>query len=212
MTRGIDRHILEFERDNVHRIREGIEGGNVVIAGIGFAGGDLCGSMICLLALALPASSQEGYRVLADELVVNTQADWEAWASPTGVRVVGADGTVEPRFLRRDNNAVLDASHFRYVSEGDTLVGGILAAGSNRVQADLVIDGDDGSWWEPAPDTPVDGWWIDIDLGRVVVSRLVVRFAESGDPFLKFRVLISDGRTTFTTSSMSNPGCRCSPG
>lgn len=161
----------------------------------------LCGTVICLLALALPTSAQEGYRMLADQLVVNTQADWEAWVSPTGVRVVVADGTVEPRFLRRNMNAALDASRFRYVSEGDTLTGGILAAGSNRTQADLVIDGDDGSWWEPAPGAPVDGWWIDIDLGRVVVvSRLVVRFAESGDPFLKFRVLISDGRTTFTAT------------
>ena len=145
------------------------------------------------------AQAQEGYHLLADQVIVDTEAHWRAWESPTGVRTVHPDGTVEPLFLRRDINAAFNADQFRYISEGDTLTGGIFAAGSNRELAPLVIDGDVGTYWEPDLDRPVDDWWIDIDLGRTVVAqRIVVRFAEAGDPLLKFRVLISDGRITFT--------------
>jgi hypothetical protein len=145
------------------------------------------------------AQAQEGYRLLADQVLVDTEAHWRAWESPIGVRTVHPDGTVEPRFLRRDINAALNAGQFRYISEGDTLTGGIFAAGSNRELAPLVIDGDADTCWEPELDRPVDDWWIDIDLGRAVIAqRIVVRFAEEGDPLLKFRVLISDGRITFT--------------
>lgn len=143
--------------------------------------------------------AQEGYRLLADQVLVNTEAHWRAWESPIGVRTVHPDGTVEPLFLHRDINAALNAGRFRYISEGDTLTGGILAAGSNGELAPLVIDGDVDTCWEPDLDRPVDDWWIDIDLGRAVVAqRIVVRFAAEGDPLLKFRVLISDGRITFT--------------
>jgi len=147
------------------------------------------------------ALAQEGYRLLPDQVLVNTADHWQAWEAPIGVRIVRSDGTVEPRFLRRDINAALNAGQFRYVSEGDTLTGGIRAAGSNLENAPLAIDGDMGTYWEPELDRPVDDWWIDIDLGRAVIAqRIVLRFAEegAGDPFLKFRVLISDGRVTFT--------------
>ena len=45
--------------------------------------------------------------------------------------------------------------------------------------------------------TPLDAW-VEIDLGRTVVARRIrVRFAESGDPFLMFRVLVADGTESF---------------
>ncbi len=158
----------------------------------------LTGVFVSLLSNS-GTTAQQGYRLLSDRVVIDRQDHWQAWGAANGVRIVSEDGTVEPRFLRRDINAALNADQFRYVSEGDTLTGGILGAGSNAEQAPMVIDGDEGTWWEPDLDRPVDDWWIDIDLGRAVVARrIVVRFAESGDPFLKFRVLISDGRVTFT--------------
>jgi hypothetical protein len=142
----------------------------------------------------------QGYRLLTDRVEVSRAAHWQDWTAPNGTRIIHADGTVEPRFMRRDINAVLNAGEFRYVSEGDTLTGGIGDAGSNIELAALAIDGDDATYWEPELDRPVDDWWIDIDLGRVVVAqRIAVRFAQNGDPFLKFRVMVSDGRTTFTT-------------
>jgi hypothetical protein len=160
------------------------------------------GNLLLLLALlsgARPADGQEGFRLLSDRVEIRGAADWEAWEAPHGARVIDADGTVSPRRLRRDVNAALDAGDFQYISEGDTLTGGIFSAGTNAGLAPNVIDGDDATWWEPAPGSAVDNWWIDIDLGRLVVAtRIVVRFAEGGDPFLTFRVLTSDGRFTLT--------------
>ncbi|HIL11708.1 MAG TPA: hypothetical protein EYG11_23725, partial [Candidatus Latescibacteria bacterium] len=144
-------------------------------------------------------AAAQGYRLLGDRVEVSRAGHWQDWTVPRGTSIIRADGTVEPRFMRRDINAVLNAGQFRYVSEGDTLTGGIDAAGSNIEQAPFVIDGDETTYWQPELERPVADWWVDIDLGRVVVAeRIVVRFAASGDPFLKFRVMVSDGRTTFT--------------
>ena len=102
------------------------------------------GSLPWIAALSLLSSgvaAQPGHRLLGESILVNTEAHWQAWEAPTGVRDVGEDG-VTPRFLRRDINAAANAGQFRYVSEGDTLTGGILAAGSNLEQAPMVIDGD----------------------------------------------------------------------
>ena len=156
--------------------------------------------IFALLAFDGEDAAAQGYRLLGDRVDVSRAGHWQDWAVPRGARIIHADGTVEPRFIRRDINAVLNAGQFRYVSEGDTLTGGIDAAGSNIEQAALIIDGDEETYWQPELDRPVADWWVDIDLGRVVVAqRIAVRFAASGDPFLKFRVMVSDGRTTFTT-------------
>ena len=142
----------------------------------------------------------QGYHVYADRVEVYRSDHWQEWIAPQGTRIIHPDGTVTPRFVRRNINAALDAGQFRYVSEGDTLAGGIVGAGCHIELAPLVIDGDGETYWEPELGRPVEDWWIDIDLGRAVVARrIAVRFARSGDPFLKFRVMISDGRKTFTT-------------
>ncbi|MFT5087445.1 MAG: hypothetical protein ACI906_002159 [Candidatus Latescibacterota bacterium] len=158
-------------------------------------------ALLLLSIFCVSLNAQEGYRLLLDRVEVNSQAQWSVWQAPIGTRVLEADGSVLPRFLRRDINAALNADTFIYVSEGDTLTGGIHSAGSNLEQAHLVIDGDETTYWEPELDRPVGDWWLDIDLGRVaILKRIVVRFAAEGvgDPLLKFRVLISDGRVTFT--------------
>jgi len=145
---------------------------------------------------SLWAQEREGYRLLPDQVVVNRPGHWEAWQSPPGVRSIRADGTVEPRFLHRDINATLDANQYQYYVAEDTLQGGIFAAGTSRETAPLILDGDLSTYWEPGRDAPLDGWFVEIDLGRSVIARRVVlRFVEEGrgDPFLKFRVLISDG-------------------
>ncbi len=156
-----------------------------------------------LLALLLGggAFAQEGYRLFPDQVVVNTAAHWQAWSAAEGARVILPDGIVEPRRVRRQINACLDAGQFRYLSEGDTLTGGVRAAGTDRQEGALAMDGDMDTWWEPDPESPLKNWWLDLDLGRAVIAeRVRVRFVQEGqgDPFLKFRVLISDGRIAFT--------------
>ena len=148
------------------------------------------------------AGAQEGYDLQGRRVLVDGTDQWSAWQAPLGVHVIEADGTVRPRFLRADINAVADAASFSRVgTEGDTLVGGISGAGSNFATAVNIIDGDETTFWEPDLEDEVESWFVEVDLGRAtVVQRIAVRFAAGGDPFLKFRVMVSDGRMAFGRS------------
>lgn len=69
---------------------------------------------------------------------------------------------------------------------------GISRVGSNAAMAAHILDDDPTTFWEPDPQAPLDDWWVEIDLGRVVaVDSLVIHFVEEalGDPFFQFRVL-----------------------
>ena len=69
---------------------------------------------------------------------------------------------------------------------------GISRVGSNPATAANILDDDPTTFWEPNPQDPVDDWWIEVDLGRVVtVDSLVLHFVEEtlGDPFFQFRIL-----------------------
>ena len=71
---------------------------------------------------------------------------------------------------------------------------GISRVGSNPQAAKNILDGDPNTYWEPDRNDPLDNWWIEVDLGRVVaVDEILLRFVgeELGDPFLRFRVLIA---------------------
>lgn len=156
---------------------------------------------LTLSALAsLPLGAQvTGYQVTRSAAVVEGPTDWAGWTIPPGSFSVAADGAVEPMRLRRGTNAMLDAATFETVgADQDTVRGGIRNAGSNQPAAMLVMDGNPATCWEPDPLDPLDQWYLEIDLGRsVIAERVVVRFAAegAGDPFLKFRVLLADGRT-----------------
>jgi hypothetical protein len=162
-----------------------------------------CCGCIALLLLAVTAliAQEQGYRLGNRSVVIEGAEQWRAWSAPLGVREIVSDGTVLPRFLRAGTNAVANAGEFFRVDvEEDTLYGGISAAGSNIETAVHVIDGDPSSYWEPDPEDGLENWFVEIDLGRTVVARrIVVRFVDEGmgDPFLKFRVMVSDGRKAF---------------
>ena len=154
-------------------------------------------ALLCLLLThPLVLVAQTGYRLTRDEVVIDQAAHWAEWEAPVGTHVVTAEGAVLPRFLRRDINAALNAMEFKTPEAGgDTLVGGIRMAGSSAEQAPFIMDGDQDTYWEPDPADPLKDWFVDVELGRTVIAkRVVVRFAQAGDPFLKFRVLLSDGR------------------
>ena len=154
-------------------------------------------ALLCLLLTHPPTlSAQTGYRLARDEVVIDQAAHWAEWEAPIGTHVVTAEGVVLPRFLRRDINAALNAVEFETPEAGgDTLVGGIRRAGSSDAQAPFIMDGDQDTYWEPDPADPLKDWFVDVELGRsVIAKRVVVRFAQAGDPFLKFRVLLSNGR------------------
>ena len=71
---------------------------------------------------------------------------------------------------------------------------GVSRVGSNAADAANILDGDPTTFWEPDPNDPVENWWVEIDLGRVVpIDELVLRFVDEdlGDPFRQFRILVA---------------------
>ena len=77
---------------------------------------------------------------------------------------------------------------------------GVSRAGSNPHLAANIADGDPNTFWEPDPDDPLEEWWIEVDLGRVVpLERLRLRFVEEdiGDPFLRFVLLLAAKQNLF---------------
>ena len=140
----------------------------------------------------------QGYIIDSDRLIVSGQDQWEAWEGAIGGHLVGEDGVVKPRFLRRSINAVLNATTFETIAgRGDTVIGGVRNVGISPQTAALAMDGDLTTYWEPGEPDSLFDWYLEMDLGRsVIADRVVVRFADEGegDPFLKFRVLASTGR------------------
>jgi hypothetical protein len=161
--------------------------------------------LFCILMIASPAMGQgtDGYALFGNRVVVSGASQWEAWTTQPGVRVIDAFGTVSPRRLVDQFNAATNATEFTYTllqDQGVVHQGGISAVGTNRDSALYVIDDDSTTFWEPDRDAHLNDWFVEVDLGRsLIISRIELRFVEEslGDPFLKFRVLISDGLPNF---------------
>jgi hypothetical protein len=144
-------------------------------------------SAITLVALlSAQVVAQQGHVVRGNQVLVNQASHWSAWAGAASlVRISQRDG-VTPLLVRKDINAAIDAPAFTITGDG----GPTVASGqSTRLNS---IDGDLTTSWGPDPRSPLSDWWVDLNLGRlVVVQKIVIRFAEEGegDPFLQFKVL-----------------------
>ncbi len=166
--------------------------------------------LILAVLIAGTAFAQSGYRITGDQVVVDRRTHWQSWNFPPGVLDLGSSGTVQPRSLRRDINAVGDiVANLRArppdglkkepedIVLADAILGG---ARSNVAGVENLFDGDMTTYWEP--DSPTEEldlgtqWWFIVDLGRLVMAKkLVLRFVpeELGDPFLQFDLLVSQG-------------------
>ncbi|MEE2659338.1 MAG: FlgD immunoglobulin-like domain containing protein [Candidatus Latescibacterota bacterium] len=133
-----------------------------------------------------------GGGVEAERISFNTRSDWEQWTWPVGAVEITRNG-VQLVPVRKNTNAVSDISDF--------VGGGIRQAGSNSAQAKWILDGDAGTAWHPSAIDDVEGWFIEIDLGRVVTAREIrIQFAEDAEPLEFFSVLISNGEPVFTNA------------
>lgn len=146
--------------------------------------------LLCLLAF--------DRRAVADELRFSSPADWDRWDLPADLIRFGPDGGLTTRRFRKDINAVADAGQFTHptITRGEEVAGGIWAAGSNRSATANAIDGDRQTWWQPDPADAPEDWFIDIDLGRVVLVReirLIFPDSDAGQPFRQFTVFVSTG-------------------
>ena len=183
------------------------------------------------LLIDLDSARAQGFRLENKRLTVARARDWNEWSlgslqEPVGeIRqdVISIDprGRLTPRLIRKSIEAVSDAPTFIHIIDGRTekfytdtfkeggklfARGGIKNAGSNFNRAARVIDRGDNrlqTFWEPDLERPDSEWWLEIDLGRVVLAdKVTLRFVdeELGDPFMQFRVLISDGFLAFGNS------------
>ena len=132
------------------------------------------------------APAQHGHTLRDDGVHIDHRSHWQIWDVAGGTVDITGDG-VRPHFIRKNINAARDAPDF--ASQDNE--GGVFA-GSNTADAHFLIDGDLGTTWGPDTDDPLPDWWVEVNLGRlVVVEKVVLRFAAEGegDPFLQFRVL-----------------------
>ena len=157
-----------------------------------------------ILGAATTAGAQRGYTIDDSRLTVEGDRHWRAWNGAVGGHLI-EDGEVKPTFLRRSINAMRNATDFEVVAgRGDTISGGVRSVGTSAETAALVMDGDPLTYWEPDDPDSLEKWYIEVDLGRAVIAeRVRVKFADEGegDPFLKFRVLLSSGRLSRNTAS-----------
>ncbi len=177
---------------------------------------------VALLPMALNGvwAQSRGYSMGAGQVEVRTEAHWQAWDFPRDMVAITPSGSVQSRFVQVPHNAILNAADFSYPIDGslrdqyansfqdenNALLahGGIKRAGSNPQLAEWAIDADPATAWEPDPADPLQDWVLEIDLGRLVsATKVVVRFAEEGDPFLQFRVHSAGGQNPFGTADRS---------
>ena len=127
-------------------------------------------TIILLFFLTLPLQAQDeeveeilpGFEILLDRVLIETPDHWRGWEAPTGARLIQADGTVTPRLLRSHINAV-------YSAENDSILARVITP-TNFQDGELVVDGDDRTYWEPDFNSDLSSWTLDIDLGRTTAS------------------------------------------
>jgi len=169
-------------------------------------------SIFLLLGLLITGAADlyaqaPGYTIVDNQIRVDTRQHWQSWTVAVGAAAISPEGTVSPRFLRKQVNAALDATQYGTDPQGGAI------AGSNPETAALIIDGDLTTSWGPDLHDPAQNWWIQLRLGRVVVvDSVVLHFVdqEQGEPFLQFDVMgwrrpppLAPSKNTITGTSIS---------
>ena len=134
----------------------------------------------------------------SNQVVVNTQSHWSHWTFVPGTLDIAPSGEVRPAFVPKDHNAVTDIFEHLLRSAGkpeSVTILDAIEAGSNEEDIPNLFDGDETTYWEPDPDSPLQDWWFEVDMGRLInATRIGLKFVPEGqgDPFLQFVVLTAD--------------------
>ena len=138
----------------------------------------------------------------AGTLLINSRDQWRQWTFPQGVLSLAADGSVALTRFRRNIDAVADAAEFFHPNaKGKEVQGGIRSAGTRIDQAAHILDGAATTWWQPSQEAPLDDWWVEINLGRLVQAKKIrLTFPDVGGarPLREFSVFVTEG-TPFLT-------------
>ena len=135
--------------------------------------------------------------VWADELRFDSAAAWQTWQMPGDLVQLDADGRLRLTKFRKEINAVANAGDFRHpTQERGEVTGGIWEAKSNPQTADLIVDGDGATFWQPDLSDALDQWSVQINLGRPVLARQIrLSFPDREDvrPLRQFSVFVASG-------------------
>ena len=129
---------------------------------------------------------------------VNSRSQWQTWTFPGDLLDIRADGSVTPVEFEQPANVALNAPLFIHpLRQGGEGQGGVWKAGSDPSSAHNLIDGNPETFWKPDQEDPIDQWWVEINLGRVmpVTSvRLTFPDRQGARPLREFRVFGADGK------------------
>ncbi len=149
---------------------------------------------VAALLVALSGVASEAQSVYR----VNTRSQWLTWTFPRDLLEIRNDGSVTPVAFDQPANVALNAPLFTHaLREGGEGQGGVWKVGSGRSTAGNLIDGDPATLWRPDQADPVDEWWVEINLGRlmpVTSIRLIFPDQEGARPLREFRVFGADGK------------------
>ena len=133
--------------------------------------------------------------VMAGEIVLQGAAEWGQWDFPAGV--LDIDDSVQMKWFSGQVDAAATASQFVHKdAKNKDVFGGVNRAGTNRTDGANILDGRTDTWWQPNPDAPLEDWWIEVDLGRLVQAqsiRLVLPDTVGAKPLREFTVYVSEG-------------------
>ena len=133
-----------------------------------------------------------------DVVQLDSKADWSTWTIPPGSLELSNTGNISLGRIDRNINAVANAREFSHAmkSTKDLVPGGIRIVGSGVETADNLIDGREDTWWEPAQEDRLAIWWIEVDLGRMVLAKKIkLTFPDTLGvrPFRNFSLYVNDG-------------------
>jgi hypothetical protein len=134
----------------------------------------------------------------AGQLRYDSARQWEQWELPIGAVELQRTGTISPKKISKDTDAITDIAAHN---------GGIRNAGSNLREATNVIDGDISTGWRPSMDDDPSTWFIEVDLGRGVSAKSVTLiFDKNSPPFELFDLLLSTGEPETDKIAAPIPG------
>lgn len=144
-----------------------------------------------ILVLVLAAAVAHGA-----EIVIEQKDQWEAWTIPQGVLDLRADGSMAMKQFGDEIDPLQNMAEFEHNTRTRGVVSGEIRSGSNAGSMALLTDGDEGTWWQPDPEDGLENWWLDVDLGRLVLLksvRIVFPDEPGARPFRRFSVYVSEG-------------------
>ncbi len=159
------------------------------------------GRMICGLSALLLVQT-----AVAERLTFDSRTAWESWDVPFGLIELSDSGPLQLKQFRKNVDVVGDAGQYSYKSvTRDVVSGGVWEALSNPATANLVIDGDPSTYWQPDPNDATEDWAIEIDLGRAVLAkelRLHFPDQEGARPIRQFTVYSATGLLISTSEDL----------